>query len=35
MARKGYKPEQIINELREAELLLQQGATLSVISKTI
>jgi len=25
MAKKGYTPEQIINKLREAELLLQQG----------
>ncbi len=35
MAKKGYKPEQIINKLRETELLLQQGATIAVISKTI
>ncbi len=35
MAKKGYKPEQIINKLREAEILLQQGATIAVISKTI
>ena len=35
MAKKGYAPEQIINKLREAELLLQQGATVATISKTI
>ena len=35
MAKKGYKPEQIINKLREAEILLQQGVTIAVISKTI
>jgi len=35
MAKKGYTPEQIINKLREAELLLNQGATISVASKKI
>jgi putative transposase len=35
MIRKGYTPEQIINKLREAEILLSQGATLSVILKKI
>ncbi len=35
MAKKGYTPEQIINKLREAEILLQQGATIAVISKKI
>ena len=35
MARKGYSPEQIINKLREAEILLSQGATISVASKRI
>jgi len=35
MARKGYTPEQIINKLREAELQLQQGATLAVVSRAI
>ena len=35
MAKKGYKPEQIINKLREAEIQLQQGATIAVVSKTI
>jgi len=31
MVRKSYTPEQIINKLREAEILLSQGATLAVI----
>ncbi len=35
MAKKGYTPEQIINKLREAEILLQQGETVAVISKKI
>ncbi len=35
MAKKGYTPEQIINKLREAEILLQQGATITVIGKKI
>jgi hypothetical protein len=35
MAKKGYTPEQIINKLREAELHLQQGATLAAVSKSI
>ncbi len=35
MAKKGYTPEQIINRLREAEILLQQGATIAAISKKI
>jgi len=35
MARKGYTPEQIINKLREAEIQLQQGATITVVSKAI
>ena len=35
MVKKGYTPEQIINKLREAELQLQQGATIAIISKTI
>ncbi len=33
MAKKGYSPEQIINILREAEILLSQGNTVSVITK--
>jgi len=35
MARKGYAPEQIINKLREAEILLSQGVTIAVVSKKI
>jgi transposase-like protein len=35
MVRKGYTPEQIITKLREAEVTLSQGATLSVILKKI
>jgi transposase-like protein len=35
MAKKGYAPEQIINKLREAELMLQQGATIATVSKQI
>jgi transposase-like protein len=35
MAKKGYSPEQIINKLREAEIQLQQGATVSTVSKSI
>ena len=35
MAKKGYTPEQIINKLREAELQLQQGTTITIVSKTI
>ncbi len=35
MAKKGYTSEQIINKLREAEIQLQQGATIAVVSKAI
>ncbi len=35
MVRKSYMPEQIINKLREAGILLSQGATLAVIWKRI
>jgi transposase-like protein len=35
MAKKGYTPEQIINKLREAEIQLQHGATIAVVSKAI
>ncbi len=35
MPKKGYTPEQIINKLREAEILLSQGNTIGVISKKI
>ena len=35
MARKGYTPEQIINKLREAEVLISQGATAGEASRKI
>ena len=35
MAKRGYTPEQIISKLREAEVLLSQGATLSTVLKKI
>jgi putative transposase len=35
MVRKGYTPEQIINKLREAEVLLSQGNTIGIICKKI
>jgi len=35
MVRKFYTPEQIINKLREAEILISQGATLAVMLKKI
>jgi putative transposase len=35
MPKKTYRPEQIINKLREAEVMLSQGATLPVIWKKI
>ena len=35
MVKKGYTPEQIINKLREAEIMSSQGATFSVILKKI
>jgi putative transposase len=35
MAKKGYTPEQVINKLREAELLLSQGETVAVVSKRL
>jgi transposase-like protein len=35
MVRKSYTPEQIINRLREAEILLSQGATIGEASKRI
>jgi len=35
MAQKGYTAEQIITKLREAEILLSQGATVAVASKKI
>jgi putative transposase len=35
MPKKRYTPEQIINKLREAEILLSQGSTVVLISKKI
>jgi putative transposase len=35
MGKKGYTPEQIINKLRQAEVMLSQGAPIAVISKKI
>ena len=35
MPKKGYTPEQIINKLREAEILLNQGDTIAIVSKKI
>jgi putative transposase len=35
MAEKGFTPEQIINKLREAEILVNQGATMAVAIKKI
>lgn len=35
MVRKSYTPEQIINKLRKAEILLDQGNTLPVVWKKI
>ena len=35
MVRKAYTPEQVINRLREAEIMLSQGATLAVLWKKI
>ncbi len=35
MVRKSFTPEQVINKLREAEVLLSQGTTLAVVLKKI
>ena len=35
MVKKGYTPEQIIDKLREAEILLSQGASIAEASKKI
>ena len=35
MVKKGYTPEQIINKLREAEILLSQGGTIAQVTKKI
>ena len=35
MARRTYRPEQIINKLREAEILLSQGSTVGEASRQL
>ena len=35
MGRRSYRPEEIINKLREAEVLLSQGSTVGEASKRI
>ena len=35
MAKRTFKPEQIINKLREAEVLISQGATIGEASRKI
>ena len=35
MAKKGYTPEQIINKLREAEILINQGNPINVVTRKI
>ncbi len=35
LIRKGYTPEQIINKLREAEVLLSQGNTVAIVTRKI
>ena len=35
MVKNSHSPEQIINRLREAEILLSQGAAIAVVSKKI
>jgi len=35
MIRKAFKPEQIINKLREAEVLLSQGSTVAQASRKL
>jgi putative transposase len=35
MVRKSYTPEQIINKLREAEVLLSQGGTIVQVSRKL
>jgi putative transposase len=35
MPKKGFKPEQIINKLREAEVLFSQGATVGEVCRKI
>jgi len=35
MSRKRYKPEQIINHLRQAEILISQGQTIGQVSRAL
>ena len=35
MPKKGYNPEQIINKLREAEVLISQGTAIAMVAKKI
>lgn len=35
MAKRGYKPEQVINKLREAEIYINQGSSISEASRKI
>jgi len=35
MVRRSYRPEQIINKLREAEVLLSQGSTVGEVARKI
>ena len=35
MARRSYRPEQIIKKLREATVLLSQGSTISEVARKI
>ena len=35
MVRKGYTPEQIINKLREAEILLHEGTSMAIMTRKI
>ncbi len=35
MVRKSFTPEQVINKLREAEVLLSQGTTIAIVLKKI
>jgi putative transposase len=35
MVKKGYTPEQIINKLREAEILLHEGASMAIMTRKV
>jgi transposase-like protein len=35
MVKKGFTPEQIINKLREAEILLSQGEVIAIVCKRL